>query len=778
MTDSPPTTDAPADGEARIRRALRVSLLAGIAIAAIIGVTLWLTGRSGDQDVVDEHQVVGPTQRPTTGPVLPALPFTDITARSGIDFVHETGAYGERLLPETMGGGIAFLDYDNDGDQDLLLVNSTVWPWRPEPPSAATSALYRNRGDGTFEDVSEVTDMALTLYGMGVATGDYDGDGFVDVFITAVGENRLLRNVDGRRFVDVTADAGVAGGMDAWSTSAAFLDIDGDRDLDLFVCNYVAWSPDIDREVDYRLTGIGRAYGPPTDFPGTDSYLYRNDNGVFTDVSAQAGIEVANPSTGQPVGKALAVLPRDVNGDSLVDIAVANDTVRNFLFLNTGDGRFREAGIDTGLAFDAGGAATGAMGIDAATFDNDDKLAVAIGNFANEMSSFYVARPGEGLFSDDAIVSGVGAPSRRALTFGVFFFDADLDGRLDMLAANGHVEPEIRRVQSSQSYAQPTQLFWNCGKDCPRRYELSGPGGRPRRTPIVGRGAAYADIDDDGDLDIAITQAGAAAVLLRNDQTLDNNWVRLRLVSDSSNTHAIGATVTATIDGHRLVRVVNPARSYLSSVELPLTLGLGDAPRLDELTIRLAGWHPRDLGGPPVQALLRVTGGLRTVLHGSIEHAFRQQGDHRDDGGSAERVQHFPVVAHLGSHVGPEVAQPVLEVGGDAGDGGAQSRFDSFDVGLELVPDVTHVGLELVPDVMHVGLELVPCLHNAALDLIDVAHQMGDVVLNGGHAHVEGGFAVGWLAIVHDYWTYCCRIHGGSVPPKRSSVNIKFNKNS
>ena len=589
MTDSLPTADdASRDGEARIRRALRVSLLAGVAIVAITGVTLWLTGRSGDQDVVDEHEVVGPTLRPATGPVLPALPFTDITAKSGIDFVHETGAYGERLLPETMGGGVAFLDYDNDGDQDLLLVNSAVWPWRPEPPSPATSALYRNRGDGTFEDVSEATGMALTLYGMGVATGDYDADGFVDVFITAVGENRLLRNVDGRRFVDVTPDTGVAGSVDAWSTSAAFLDIDGDGDLDLFVCNYVAWSADIDREVDYRLTGIGRAYGPPTDFPGTDSYLYRNDKGVFTDVSAQAGIQVANPSTGLPVGKALAVLPRDVNGDSRVDIVVANDTVRNFLFLNTGDGLFREAGIDTGLAFDAGGAATGAMGIDAAGFDNDDKLAVVIGNFANEMSSFYVARPGESLFSDDAIVSGVGAPSRRALTFGVFFFDADLDGRLDMLAANGHVEPEIQRVQSSQSYAQPTQLFWNCGKDCPRRYELLDRVA-DLDAPIVGRGAAYADIDGDGDLDIAITQAGGAAVLLRNDQTLDNNWVRLRLVSDSSNTQAIGATVTATIAGRRLVRVVNPARSYLSNVETPLTLGLGDAPRLDELTIDWPG---------------------------------------------------------------------------------------------------------------------------------------------------------------------------------------------
>ena len=577
------------DGEARIRRALWVSLIVVTAIAVIAVATFWLTTRKPADDAPAEHRPAGPdAPQDDVSSRLPTLTFTDTTNQAGIGFVHETGAYGERLLPETMGGGVAFFDYDNDGDPDLLFVNSATWPWRPQPATPATSKLYRNRGDGTFEDVSEATGMDVVLYGMGVATGDYDGDGFVDAFVTAVGENRLFRNVGGERFVDVTAETGVAGSAAAWSTSAAFADIDADGDLDLFVCNYVAWSPEIDREVDYRLTGIGRAYGPPTDFPGTDSYLYRNDGGTFTAVSEEAGVRVANPSTGQPVGKALAVLPTDVDGDHRLDLVVANDTVRNFLFLNTGEGRFREAGVNMGLAFDAGGAATGAMGADAARFDNDGKLAVVIGNFANEMSSFYVARPGEGLFSDDAIVSGVGAPSRRALTFGVFFFDADLDGRLDMLAANGHVEPEIQRVQASQSYAQPTQLFWNCGKDCPRRYELLDRVG-DLGARIVGRGTAYADIDADGDLDIAITQVGGRAVLLRNDQALGHNWVRVKLSSESTNRHAIGAIVTATVADRRQVRVVNPARSYLSQVELPVTFGLGDAPRLDELTVHWPG---------------------------------------------------------------------------------------------------------------------------------------------------------------------------------------------
>ncbi len=576
------------DGEDRIRRALRASLVVAAGIAVATAAAVWLSSRKPADDAPTEHRPAGPdAPRNDASSRLPTLAFTDTTRDAGIDFVHETGAYGERLLPETMGGGVAFLDYDNDGDPDLLLVNSATWPWRPRSATTATSKLYRNRGDGTFEDVSKATGMDIVLYGMGVATGDYDGDGFVDVLVTAVGENRLFRNVGGERFADVTAVAGVAGSPDAWSTSAAFADMDDDGDLDLFVCNYVAWSPAIDREVDYRLTGIGRAYGPPTDFPGTDSYLYRNDGGTFTDVSEEAGVVVSNPSTGRPAGKALAVLPADVDGDGRLDFVVANDTVRNFLFLNMGGGRFREAGVGMGLAFDAGGAATGAMGVDAARYDNDDKLAVVIGNFANEMSSFYVTRPGEGLFSDDAIVSGVGAPSRRALTFGVFFFDADLDGRLDMLAANGHVEPEIQRVQASQSYAQPTQLFWNCGKDCPRRYELLDRVG-DLAMPIVGRGAAYADIDDDGDLDIAIAQVGGPAVLLRNDQALDHNWVRVKLVSASTNRHAIGAVVTA-VAGHRQVRVVNPARSYLSQVELPVTIGLGDAPRLEELTVDWPG---------------------------------------------------------------------------------------------------------------------------------------------------------------------------------------------
>ena len=584
------------EGEARIRVALWWSLGIAAAVATGIVVVVLVQRVPVQEPPLADPAATGP-RLPKASVAAPPLRFANIAAEAGVHFVHDNGAYGERLLPETMGGGVAFFDYDNDGDPDLLLVNSSHWPWRPAPAEPPTSRLYRNRGDGSFDDVSAAAGMALQLYGMGVAVADVDDDGYVDVFVTALDGNRLLRNVGGRRFEDVTAPAGLAAAAGTageaeeagpWSTGAAFFDYDGDSDLDLFVCNYVAWSPATDRAVDFRLTGLGRAYGPPTDFAGTHSALYRNDSSAagiaFVDVSADAGVQVANPATGAPAGKALAVHPVDVNGDGWLDLVVANDTVRNFLFVNQRDGRFVEAGIDAGLAFDTTGSATGAMGIDAARYDNDGKLAIAIGNFANEMSSFYVARPGEGVFSDDAIVAGIGAPSRRALTFGLAFFDADLDGRLELVAANGHVEPRIGRVQASQRYAQPAQLFWNCAQ-CPRRYLLAEDSG-DLAAPLVGRGIAYADIDADGDLDLAITQIGGAAALLRNEQASGNAWLRLTLRGRAGNRRALGATVEVATASGRQTRTVMPTRGYLAQVELPLTFGVGDAPQVDEVSVR------------------------------------------------------------------------------------------------------------------------------------------------------------------------------------------------
>ena len=428
---------------------------------------------------------------------------------------------------------VAFLDFDNDGDQDLLFVNSSSWPWR-EPDPAAAAALYLNRGDGVFDQVE--VGLAEPLYGMGVAVGDYDGDGYPDVFLSALGANRLYRNLEGKTFSDVTEAPGVAGDPDQWSTSAAFLDFDRDGDLDLFVTNYVKWSRDIDLAVDYRLAGIGRAYGPPTNYPGTQSYLYENQDGRrFIDVSEQAGIHIKHPTDGTAIGKGLGVAPVDVDADGWLDLVVANDTVQNFFFHNL-LGKFKETGVPAGLAFDNQGAATGAMGIDSARVDGTDRTAIVMGNFANEMSSFYVSENRGELFTDEAVLSGIGPGTRLTLSFGVFFFDYDLDGRLDYLQVGGHIENDINLVQRSQHYQQPAQLYWNCGPDCARSFvAVSAQSLADLGTARVGRGAAYADVDADGDLDVVVTQVGRKPVLLRNDQSLGHHWVRLELVGADRN---------------------------------------------------------------------------------------------------------------------------------------------------------------------------------------------------------------------------------------------------
>ncbi len=561
-----------------IVRAFRRSLLAFVAISVLVGIGIYMAKRSPPEtDAVDAMPVTAPVETRQVSPEVPTVIFTDITRQAGIDFVHVNGAYGRRFLPETMGGGVAFFDYDNDGDQDLLLVNSDTWPESRGPGAERpTMALYANDGRGRFTDATKAAGLDLSVYGMGVAVGDYDADGWVDVFLSAVGTNHLLRNLQGR-FVDVSATAGVAGDSDRWITSAAFFDYDNDGDLDLFVANYVQWSKEIDLEVDFQLTGIGRAYGPPKSYEGTYSYLYRNEgDSTFTDVSAEAGIQVNNPATGRPMGKALAVSPIDADRDGYLDILVANDTVQNFFFHNQKDGRFLEVGTFWGLAFDRNGHATGAMGTDAAYYRNTEDLGFAIGNFANEMTSLYVSQGEPSQYADEAIVEGIGPASRLRLSFGLFFFDYDLDGRLDLFQANGHVENEIHSVQASQRYQQEPQLFWNCGEGCAATFvPVNNTEAGDLSLAVVGRGAAYADIDGDGDLDIIISQVASPPLLLRNDQDLGHNWLRLRLKGRGVNRDAIGAWVEVEAGGVIRQRQVMPTRSYLSQVELPLTFGLG-----------------------------------------------------------------------------------------------------------------------------------------------------------------------------------------------------------
>lgn len=577
--------------DAIIGQALRWSLVAFAAIAIVgAGLVLALRPRQAPP-VLQQTELSEARRRELPKVTIPQVPFVDVTQQAGIAFVHENGAAGEKLLPETMGGGCAFFDFDDDGHQDLLLINSQRWPWdeRPEVEAQATMALYRNDGHGNFQDVTAGSGLDINCYGMGVAVADYDNDGRVDVFISTLGANRLFRNLGGGKFEEVTHTAGVAGDEGMWSTSCGWFDFNNDGLLDLFVCNYVQWSREYDVAQNFQLTGGGRAYGRPQNFEGTFCYLYRNEgNGKFVDVSEQAGIQIRNPLTGVPMGKSLGVTFHDFDGDGWLDIVVANDTVQNFLFRNLGDGRFEEVGMQAGVAFDPSGNVRGAMGIDVSHFRNNEAVGIAIGNFANEMTALYVTYGHGMLFTDEAVSTGLGPNTRLQLTFGVLYLDYDLDGRLDLFAANGHLEEEINRVQPSQFYEQSPQLFWNCGPEHKTEF-LPVPAdncGPDFVRPLVGRGAALADIDGDGDLDLLIMAVGGPPRLLRNDQQLEHNWLRLKLIGTTCNRDAIGAMVEVRLPDRTLQRHVMPTRSYLSQVELPVTFGLGLEDQVQSVTVR------------------------------------------------------------------------------------------------------------------------------------------------------------------------------------------------
>jgi hypothetical protein len=630
MSQQPPQSNLPDDeyvpeDDAVIGQAFKWSLVAfvviGIVVASVVVYMNW-------QPLIEEEVLIKDAGEirdlDREVDILPIVRFTDITESAGIDYIHFDGSTGEKLLPETMGSGVAFFDANNNGHQDILFVSGTNWPHDPPVGDDHSSLrLYLNDGTGQYSESTQAAGLHTQLYGMGVAVGDHNNDGNVDVFITAVGPNYFFVN-HGGTFTDATDSAGLEGGEREWSTSAGFFDSDNNGLLDLFVCNYVQWSRDIDIELNFTLNGRDRAYGPPTNYRGAQSYLYRNNgDGTFDDVSEAAGIHVNNPATGQPMGKALALAFADVDGDGYLDIFIANDTTQNFLFHNQGDGSFREIGSRAGVAFASNGQATGAMGIDAAHFRNDEAIAIGIGNFSNEMTSFYVQqtsrdRDGEGTrrihFSDDAIVEGIGSPTRLALSFGLFFFDYDLDGRLDMLQANGHLEDEINQIQSSQHYRQPAQLFWNAGPDrrsCYIEVPAESLGDLPK--PIVGRGAAYADIDGDGDLDVLLTQINGPPLLLRNEQNLGNNWLRIKLIGTQSNRDAIGAVVELTTPGTPGAdsitqrQTVMPTRSYLSQVELPLTFGLGEHDTVDRLRIHWPSGQVQEVQVDEVNVQLEVT---------------------------------------------------------------------------------------------------------------------------------------------------------------------------
>lgn len=582
------------EDDAIIGTALKGSALAVLAIA-VVGAGIWYVTRPAEEPEEVLEKVVGEIVDLVSDEAqLPEVTFTDITAEAGIDFVHFSGATGDKLLPETMGGGAAFFDYDNDGDQDLYFVNGAPWV-HDDPESGGAGGpgnrLYANDGAGNFADVTDAAGLRGGRYGMGVAVGDVDGNGWTDVFTTGIAGNALYLN-DGGVFTEAAEAAGVAGTPGQWTTSAGFFDHDRDGDLDLFVCNYVTWSREIDEQLAYTLNGEDRSYGPPTNYAGTTSFLFENDgSGRFTDVSEAAGIKIMNPATGDPMGKALALAFIDYDRDGWLDVFVANDTVANFLFRNNGNGRFDEVATKSGVAYDSSGAATGAMGIDVADYRADGSLGIGIGNFANEMSSLFVADAGRTRFSDDAIGEGVGSPSRQKLSFGLFFFDYDLDGRQDLLQVNGHLDDAINQVQPSQHYLQSPQLFWNAGPDSRSAFMVVPPEtAGDLDTELAGRGSAYADIDGDGDLDVVLCQVGAPPLLLRNDLAGDSRHLRVELEDPSRPGGVIGAWVTLRTEGAAQRRLVTPTKSYLSQSELPVTFGLGPDATLADVQALEVTW--------------------------------------------------------------------------------------------------------------------------------------------------------------------------------------------
>ena len=499
------------------------------------------------------------------------ITFRDITAQAGIHFIHNNGAFGKKYLPETMGPGCAFIDYDNDGYPDILVINGQNWPGHPG--SASTLKLYHNNHNDTFTDVTRKAGLAVPMFGLGVAVGDYDNDGHDDLFITALGQSHLFHNNGNGTFKDVTRLAGLWG-PNEFSTGAAWVDYDRDGKLDLVVANYVQWS--IKGDLFCTLDGTHKSYCTPESYKGDSARLWHNlGNGKFEDATQKAKF-FDNTS------KSLGIAILDYDGDGWPDIVLANDTQPNKLYLNKHDGTFEERAVSAGIAFSEDGIARAGMGVDAADYDRSGRPSLIISNFANQMVSLY-HNEGNGLFVDEAPSSEVGRGTLVTLGFGCFFFDYDNDGWPDIFVADGHIEDQIEKVQKRVTYAEPPHVFRNLGKG--KFTETTASLGTAFASPKVGRAAAYADIDNDGALDVLMTTNGGRAHLFHN-EGVTNRSLRIKLLGTKSNRDGIGAVITVNSGSDKQWKMICSGSSYLSQSELVATFGLGKNGKADSIEIR------------------------------------------------------------------------------------------------------------------------------------------------------------------------------------------------
>ncbi len=544
------------------------------------------------------------SQKPSQPPPS-AIHFEDVTASTKIHFTHNNAAFGKKWLPETMGSGVAFLDYDNDGWQDILLVNGADWPGHSN--RRTTLALYHNNHDGTFTDVTKQAGLAVEMMGMGVAIGDYDNDGFDDVFITALGQSRLFHNNGNGTFTDVTQKSGLAG-PNEFSTGAAWVDYDRDGHLDLVVANYVQWSPEADLYC--TLDGKTKSYCTPESYKGASLRLWHNrGDGTFENATQKAGLA-------DPTSKSLGIAILDANQDGWPDIFVSNDTQPNKLYINNSNGTFTEKGVPSGVAYSEDGIARAGMGAAAADYDRSGYPSLIITNFSNQMVSFY-HNERNGLFVDEAPHSDIGRATLLTLGFGCFFFDYDLDGWPDIYIANGHIEDAIERVQPRVKYAEPPHLFHNLGAG--KFADVTDSLGRAFASPRVARGAAYGDINNDGALDILVSTNGGPATLFKNTGAT-NHSLRIKLIGTKSNRDGLGATATVTAGPDKQSKTLNSGGSYLSSSELILTFGLANHAKADTLEIHWPSGAVDNLQNIAADQVITMKEGSGIVASASLAH--------------------------------------------------------------------------------------------------------------------------------------------------------------